>query len=49
MAFKKNRVTQVVIETPEALLHDLRTKKIKAPFSHQADMWRRYVECHEWS
>ncbi len=44
MAFKKNRVSQVTIETPEALLHDLRSKKIKAPFSHQADMWRRYVE-----
>lgn len=44
MAFKKSRVSQVTIETPEALLHDLRSKKIKAPFSHQADMWRRYVE-----
>ena len=44
MAFKKNRVSLVTIETPEALLHDLRGKKIKAPFSHQADMWRRYLE-----
>lgn len=44
MAFKKNRVSQVTIETPEALLHDLRGKKIKAPFSHQADMWRKYLE-----
>lgn len=44
MAFKKNRISKTTIETPEALLHDLRAKKIKAPFSHQADMWRRYLE-----
>lgn len=43
MAFKKTRTTRVAIETPEALLHDLRAKKIKGPLSHQADMWRKYL------
>ena len=44
VAFKKIRKSKVAIETPEALLHDLRAKKIKGPLSHQADMWRNYLE-----
>ena len=44
MAFKKTRVIKTTFDTPEALLHDLRGKKIQAPFAHQADMWRRYLE-----
>jgi tetratricopeptide (TPR) repeat protein len=44
MAFKKIRTSKVAIETPEALLHDLRAKTIKGPISHQADMWRNYLD-----
>lgn len=44
MAFKKTKTSKVTIETPEALLHDLRAKKIKGPLSHQADMWRKYLD-----
>ncbi len=44
MAFKRTRTTQGSIESPEALLHDLRQKKIKGPLAHQADMWRDYVK-----
>jgi len=44
MAFKKTRIIKTTFDTPEALLHDLRGKKIKAPFAHQADMWRRYLD-----
>lgn len=44
MAFKKIRASKVAIETPEALLHDLRAKTIKGPISHQADMWRNYLD-----
>ena len=44
MAFKKTRIKKVIIDTPEALLHDLRAKTIKGPISHQADMWRKYLE-----
>ena len=44
MAFKKLRTSKVAIETPEALLHDLRAKTIKGPISHQADMWRNYLD-----
>jgi hypothetical protein len=43
MAFKQSHKTTVNLESPESLLHDLRQKKIKGPFSHQADMWRDYV------
>ena len=44
MAFKKVVTHKITLETPEALLHDLRAKKIQGPLSHQADMWRRYLE-----
>ena len=44
MAFKGTRNSTVNLSSPESLLHDLRQKKIKGPFSHQADMWRDYVK-----
>lgn len=44
MAFKKNKQPQTSVDTPEALLHDLRKKKIKGPIAHQADMWRNYLD-----
>ena len=43
MAFKKLNKGSASLETPESLLHDLRTKKIKGPLAHQADMWRSYT------
>lgn len=42
MAFKKLSKGSASLDTPESLLHDLRTKKIKGPLAHQADMWRLY-------
>lgn len=44
MAFKKISKGSASLVTPESLLHDLRTKKIKGPLSHQADMWRSYTD-----
>jgi len=43
MAFKKLNKGGASLESPESLLHDLRSKKIKGPLAHQADMWRSYV------
>lgn len=43
MAFKKLSKGNASLDTPESLLHDLRTKKIKGPLAHQADMWRSYT------
>src|SRR5690349_9171210 len=42
MAFKTGRVSSVSLESPEALLRDLRGKKIPGPLAHQADLWRAY-------
>lgn len=45
MAFKKiQKAGNASLESPESLLHDLRTKKIQGPLAHQADMWRSYTE-----
>ncbi len=43
MAFKSKVQPKFTLDSPEALLHDLRAKKIHGPLSHQADMWRRYT------
>lgn len=43
MAFKKMNKGSASLDSPESLLHDLRTKKIKGPLAHQADMWRSYT------
>jgi len=42
MAFKTIKSHQVVPETPEALLFDIKHKAIAGPLSHQSDMWRNY-------
>lgn len=45
MAFKKiQQRSNASLESPESLLHDLRAKKIKGALSHQADMWRSYID-----
>ena len=44
MAFKKMNKGSASLDSPESLLHDLRTKKIKGPLAHQADMWRSYTD-----
>lgn len=45
MAFKKiQKSGSASLDSPESLLHDLRTKKIQGPLAHQADMWRSYTE-----
>jgi replicative superfamily II helicase len=46
MVFKKINRSGPSNESPEALLHDLRGKKIQGPLAHQADIWRIYVEKH---
>lgn len=43
MAFKSKVQPKFSLESPEALLHDLRSKRIQGPLSHQADMWREYT------
>lgn len=42
MAFKISKGTSPGPESPEALLRDLKTKKIAGPLADQADLWRAY-------
>lgn len=46
MAFKKRTQTKVAAASPEAMLQDIRTKRIPGPMASQADVWREYVEHH---
>jgi hypothetical protein len=46
VAFKKRPPTKAVAPSPEAMLQDIRTKKIPGPMASQADVWREYVEKH---
>jgi len=43
MAFNKRSTTKNVADSPEAMLHDIRNKKIAGPMASQADIWREYV------
>jgi len=47
MAFKKIKKKRVVGRTPEQLLNDLKTRKIKGLLAHQADMLRAYYDQHD--
>lgn len=43
MAFKKRNSSKNVSDSPEAMLHDIRNKKIAGPMASQADIWREYA------
>ena len=47
MAFKKISKKRLVARTPEELLNDLKTRKIKGLIAHQADMLRAYYDEHD--
>lgn len=47
MAFKKISKKRLVARTPEELLNDLKTRKIKGLIAHQADILRAYYEQHD--
>jgi len=47
MAFKKIPKKRFMARTPEGLLNDLRTRKIKGLIAHQADILRAYYELHD--
>ncbi len=42
MAFKINKESEVSLESPESLFHDLRNRKVQGLLSHQADIIRQY-------
>nr|NLU58563.1 DEAD/DEAH box helicase [Pseudomonas sp. BIGb0427] len=44
MAFKKIVRPTLSVNTPESMLHDIRTKRIEGPLARQADVWREYVD-----
>src|SRR5687767_6110782 len=44
MAFKRSRTSLVSSESPEAMLRDIKTKKVMGPLADQADLWRAYQE-----
>ncbi|MBI6710863.1 DEAD/DEAH box helicase [Pseudomonas syringae] len=44
MAFKKQNHATLSVNSPESMLHDIRTKKIEGPLARQADVWREYTE-----
>lgn len=44
MAFKKTTTTTLSINSPESMLHDIRSKKIEGPLARQADVWREYTD-----
>ena len=44
MAFKKIRQKGISAETPEALLRDLKNRKVEGLLSHQADILREYCK-----
>ena len=44
MAFKTTKAVVISVESPEALLRDLRSKTIPGPLAHQADLWRAYQD-----
>ena len=44
MAFKTTKAVAISVESPEALLRDLRSKTIPGPLAHQADLWRAYQD-----
>lgn len=44
MAFKKIRQKSISAETPEALLRDLKNRKVEGLLSHQADIIREYCK-----
>src|SRR5689334_7235105 len=44
MAFTRSQKSSVSVESPEALFHDLRNRKIKGLLTHQADILRDYHE-----
>lgn len=46
MAFKKFTKKKFIARTPEELLNDLKTRKIKGLIAHQADILRAYFEEH---
>ncbi len=47
MAFRKIPNKHTVANTPEELLNDLKTRKIKGLIAHQADILRAYHEQHD--
>ena len=44
MAFKKTGSTRLSVDSPESMLHDIRSKKIEGPLARQADIWREYTD-----
>ena len=47
MAFKSYESKQSYsLESPEAMLHDIRSKKIEGPLATQADIWREYQRAY---
>jgi replicative superfamily II helicase len=44
MAFRLSKGNSAAVDSPEALIADLRTKKIPGLLSHQADVLREYLE-----
>lgn len=46
MAFKpmNSSNTELSLDSPETMLHDIRSKKIAGALAPQADVWREYVE-----
>ncbi len=47
MAFRKINKKRIIANTPEQLLNDLKTRKIKGLLAHQADILRAYYEQHD--
>ncbi|MHB0947038.1 MAG: DEAD/DEAH box helicase [Sedimentisphaerales bacterium] len=47
MAFKTIANKHIVANTPEELLNDLKTRKIKGLIAHQADILRAYYDQHD--